>query len=278
MARIFQVTPSRVAVRVAPISIESLCPFRTADIGFRPYPQAKLEAFAIQLQQEGQLEPIIVRPIEDGRYEILAGHNRVGAAKLNGWDTILAQIVDADDARAIVIATSTNLLRRQDLSIIEQGKAYRALLEAKRRQGFRSDLSDPTSGEIRPKFSSRELVAEFFGVTEYEIRKAVKLTQLIPEIQSIIEEYPKRINLACADMVADYDAETQKTFLLIFQREDLKLDMSAMKYISRKCPPPSAQHKEIVDAWNEVRRRGELRMMAPPKKNFLRPKEVCAVH
>lgn len=68
-------------------------------------------------------------------------------------------------------------------------------------------------------------MAEFFGVTEYEIRKAVKLTQLIPEIQSIIEEYPKRINLACADMVADYDAETQKTFLLIFQREDLKLDM-----------------------------------------------------
>ena len=266
LARIFQVTPSRVNVRVAPISIDLLCPFHTADIGFRPYPQAKLEAFAIQLQQEGQLEPIIVRPIEDGRYEILAGHNRVGAAKLNGWDTILAQIVDADDARAIVIATSTNLLRRQDLSIIEQGKAYRALLEAKRRQGFRSDLSDPTSGEIRPKFSARELVAEFFGVTEYEIRKAVKLTQLIPEIQSIIEEYPKRINLACADMVTDYDVETQKTFLLIFQREDLKLDMSAMKYISRKCPPPSAQHKEIVDAWNEVRRRGELRMMAPPKK------------
>ena len=81
-----------------------------------------------------------------------------------------------------------------------------------------------------------------------------------------MEEYPKRVNLACADMVADYDAETQETFLLIFQRENLKLDMSAMKYISRKCPPPSAQHKEIVDAWNEARRRGELRMMVPPKK------------
>ena len=81
-----------------------------------------------------------------------------------------------------------------------------------------------------------------------------------------MEEYPKRINLACADMVAEYDADAQKTFLLIFQREDLKLDMSAMKYISRKCPPPSAQHEEIVDAWNEVRRREELRMIAPPRK------------
>ena len=266
LERIFQKTPPKLPVIVTTIKISLLRPFQTADIGFRPYPRAKLEAFALQLQEEGQLEPIIVRPISTGRYEILAGHNRVAAAKLNGWETVMAQIVDADDARAIVIATSTNLLRRQDLSIIEQGKAYRALLEAKRRQGFRSDLSDPTSGEIRPKFSARELVAEFFGVTEYEIRKAVKLTQLIPEIQSIIEEYPKRINLACADMVADYDAEAQKAFLLIFQREDLKLDMSAMKYISRKCPPPSAQHKEIVDAWNEVRRRGELRMMAPPKK------------
>ena len=112
LERIFQVTPSRVNVRVVPISIDFLCPFLTADIGFRPYPQAKLEAFAIQLQQEGQLEPIIVRPTEDDHYEILAGHNRVAAAKLSGWENVMAQIVDADDARAIEIATSTNLLRR----------------------------------------------------------------------------------------------------------------------------------------------------------------------
>lgn len=266
LEHIFHVVPARANVQVTPVKNDLLYPFRTADIGFKPYPQEKLEAFAVQLQQEGQLEPIIIRPIEDGHYEILAGHNRVAAAKLNGWETVTAQIVEADDARSIVIATSTNLLRRQDLSALERGKAYKALLDAKKHQGLRTDLPDPTSGEIRQKFTARALVAEFFGVTEYEIRKAVKLTQLIPEIQEIMEEDPQRVNLACADQIADYDAAAQHTFLLMCQRTDYRLDMKTMKYIVRKCPPPSAEHRAIVDAWNEVQRRNELRMMEPPKK------------
>ena len=58
----------------------------------------------------------------------------------------------ANDTRAVIIATATNLLRRQELTIIEQGKAYKAILEAKRRQGERMDLG--TSGENRQKFLS----------------------------------------------------------------------------------------------------------------------------
>ena len=105
----------------------------------------------------------------------------MAAAMLAGWRTIPAEVVDVDDARAIVIATSTNLIQRQGLSIIERGFAYKALLDAKNRQGHRSDRDNETSGDSRQKYSARALVAEFFSVTEYEIRKAVKLTQLIPD-------------------------------------------------------------------------------------------------
>lgn len=262
---IFHVVPERANVQVTPVKIDLLCPFRTADIGFKPYPQEKLEAFAAQLQQEGQLEPIIIRPIEDGHYEILAGHNRVTAAKLNGWETVMAQIVEADDARAIVIATSTNLLRRQDLSVIERGKAYSALLDAKRCQGFRSDLPDPTSGEIRQKFSARELVAQFFGVNEYELRKAIKLTQLIPELQDLIEESSKRLYLASARMIADYNEEMQQVFLQIIREDEARLDMKSMKYIVQKCPPPFARRDTIIKAWNEIRHIKERRAKAPTK-------------
>ena len=52
-------------------------------------------------------------------------------------------------------------------------------------------------------------MAEFFGVTEYEIRKAIKLTYLIPELAVILETAPKQLNLACADLMADYDPESQ---------------------------------------------------------------------
>ena len=99
---------------------------------------------------------IIVRPMDAGNYEILAGHNRANAAKLAGWTDIPAEVVQADDARAIVIATSTNLIQRQELSIIERGKAYRALLGAKSRQGLRTDLMRTTSGENQLKFNSAE--------------------------------------------------------------------------------------------------------------------------
>ena len=66
--------------------------------------------------------------------------------------------------RAITIATVTNLIQRQDLSIMERGKAYKTLLDAKNQQGHRSDLVIGTSGENRQKYSARALVAEFFGV------------------------------------------------------------------------------------------------------------------
>ena len=88
---------------------------------------------------------IIVRPMGTGSYEILAGHNRANAAKLAGWMEIPAEVVQADDARAIVIATSTNLIQRQELSIIERGKAYRALLEAKNRNGQRNAFAVMTT-------------------------------------------------------------------------------------------------------------------------------------
>ena len=191
------------------LPLDKLVAFFTADIGFRPYSKEKLDALAEQLQEDGLFVRIIVRPISGGLYEILSGHNRIAAAKLAGWLTIPAEVVEADDARAIVIATSTNLIQRQGLSIIERGKAYKALLEAKNRKGQRFDLmvkttsgenrpmlEDRTSGENRPRYSARALVAEFFGVTEYEIRKAIKLTRLIPELSDILEKNPKQLNLA----------------------------------------------------------------------------------
>jgi ParB family chromosome partitioning protein len=123
------------------LPLDSLQPFFTADIGFKPYSPAKLQAFSEQLAAEGLFERIIVRPIPGSSdFEILSGHNRTAAGRLLGWSTIPAEIVDADDGRATSIAVATNLLRRQDLTIIERGKAYKALLEAKNRNGQRNAL------------------------------------------------------------------------------------------------------------------------------------------
>lgn len=267
------------AAQLCELPLDKLVSFFTADIGFRPYSKEKLTALAEQLQEDGLFVRVIVRPMAAEMYEILSGHNRVAAAKLAGWITIPAEVVEADDARAIVIATSTNLIQRQGLSIIERGKAYKALLEAKNRKGQRFDLmakttsgenrpmlDDGTSGDSRPRYSARALVAEFFGVTEYKIRKAVKLTQLIPELAGILEDDPKQLNLACADLIADYDAESQKAFIEICSIEGYQLNKAAMQHIVRKCPPPVADRQAIFAAWREARNAAEKRLMAPPRK------------
>lgn len=252
-------------VRICELPIDKLRPFYTADIGFHPYPPDKLKAFSEQLSQEGLFERIIVREIPHlDCYEILAGHNRTEAGKMAGWNTIPAEIVEADDDRAITIAISTNLLRRQGLTIVERGKAYKALLDAKNHQGYRTDMQ--TSGENRQKYSARELVADFFGVTEYEIRKAIKLTQLIPALADIVENKPKQLNLACADLIADYDAEAQEAFIEMCTMEGYQLNKSTVQHIRSECPPPSAQQHQIFAAWRAARAKAERRLREPPKK------------
>lgn len=253
------------ASTIRELPIDKLRPFFTTDIGFHPYPPEKLRAFSQQLLEQGLLERIIVRSIPSSdEYEILAGHNRTAAWRMAGHDTIPAEVVAANDARAIIIATATNLLRRQELTIIERGKAYKAMLEAKRRQGERTDLG--TSGENRQKFLTREIVADFFGVTEYEIRKAAKLAGLIPPLADILENDPRHLPLSCADMIADYDSASQEAFVEMCRIERYRLNKATLNHITQKCPPPTADKQAIYAAWREARAAADKKHSAPSKK------------
>ena len=263
--RIFRETPPSTPAKIADLPLDLLDPFSTADIGFRPYSPQKLKVFAEQLQEEGVFVRIIVRQKANGRFEILAGHNRVAAARLAGWSVIPSEIVEADDARAITIAISTNLLQRLDLSIVERGKAYKALLEAKNRNG-QHNAARETFGDSRQRYNARQIVAEFFGVTEYEIRKAVKLTNLLPELLEALEDNTKLLNLASADIMADYDQDTQSAFVEICVDYGKSVNKTIMRYIAKKCPPPTTDRQEIFAAWREAVAIEEQRKYAPPKK------------
>lgn len=343
---LFQGKLASSASKFCDLPLDRLRPFFTADIGFHPYPQEKLKAFSQQLAEQGIYERIIVRPIPESEdYETLAGHNRTEAWRLTGHATIPAEVVDADDARAVSIAVATNLLRRQDLTIIERGKAYRALLTESNRNGQRNvayptfgenrqrlggTVDDLTSGENRQKwgatineetfgenrqklgqviddetigenrqrlggeadnltfgdsrqkleqviddenfgenrqrYNARKLVADFFGVTEYEIRKAIKLAGLIPPLADILENSPRKLPIACAELIADYDAATQQAFVEMCSIEDYTLNKAAMQSIVHTCPPPSAKHQDLFAAWRQARARETQRRAAQPKK------------
>ena len=264
--RIFQMPVQQAETQFCDVPVDKLRPFFTADIGFHPYPSTKLEAFAEELKENGLYERILVRPIAGtDEFEILAGHNRTAAAKLAGWTDIPATVMTVNDQRAISIAIATNLLRRQDLTIIERGKAYKALLDARNRCGQRNAAVE-TFGDNRQRYNARKIVAEFFGVTEYEIRKAVKLAQLIPPLAEIVETQPKKLNLTCADLIADYDEPTQEAFIEMCQIEGYALNKQTMAFIQAQCPPPSADQQAIYAAWRKARAKASQRAAAPPKK------------
>ncbi len=262
---LFKGVPVPAVSRFCELQIDRLRPFFTADIGFHPYPPEKLKAFSQQLAEQGIYERVIVRPIPNSNdYEILAGHNRTKAWQLTGHDVIPAEVVSADDARAVSIAVATNLLRRQDLTIIERGKAYKAVLDAEKRQGARTDIG--TSGDSRQKFLTREIVADFFGVTEYEIRKAIKLAGLIEPLAEILESTPRKLPIACAELIADYDAATQQAFVEMCSIEGYTLNKATVQKIVHACPPLSAEKQKIYAVWRKARAEETQRRAAPPKK------------
>ncbi len=264
--QIFQMPVPQTETQFRDVPICKLHPFYTADIGFHPYPRDKLEVFAEELKENGLYERILVRPIAGtDEFEILAGHNRTAAAKLAGWTDISATVMAVNDQRAISIAIATNLLRRQDLTIIERGKAYKALLDARNRCGQRNAAVE-TFGDNRQRYNARKIVAEFFGVTEYEIRKAVKLAQLIPPLAEIVENEPKKLNLACADLIADYDEAAQTAFIEMCRIDGYALNKQTMSFIQTQCPPPAADQQAIYAAWREARAKAAQRAAAPPKK------------
>lgn len=238
-----------VGKRVAKLPIERLSPFQTANIGFKPYSEENLRALADDIGANGLIEAIKVRPVADG-YEILSGHNRVAACKLLGWTEIPADIEPVDDDRAIVIATVTNLQRRQGLLPSERGWAYRALLEAHKRQGKRTDLLTITSVEIQQKSTTRETVAGFFGVRPHDIQRDVRITYLIVPLLDAVDE--RRLNLMCGVAISYYDEETQKLFLERLKTEDWQLTVATMQRIKKVCPPPHVAAADLGKAWNLI--------------------------
>ena len=103
-------------------------------------------------------------------------------------------------------------------------------------------------------------------MSEYEIRKAIKLTRLIPELQTVLEDSPQKLNLACADLIADYDPESQSAFVEMCGIEGYQLNKATVQRIVRSCPPPAADKQLIFAAWREARAEADKRLSAPSKK------------
>lgn len=134
------------------------------------------------IQKNGVIMPCIVRPKENGRYEMVSGHRRKHAAIRAGLDSLPCIVRDLDDIQATILMVDSNAHRPYILPS-EKAYSYKMKLEAMKRQGFRSDL---TSAPVGQKFSV-EQIAENSTDSKTQIQRYVRLTYLIPELLQMVD-------------------------------------------------------------------------------------------
>ena len=150
------------------------------------------------VRDHGVLVPVLVREKPTGGYEMISGHRRKMACELAGRDKIPCIVRNLTDDEAIVVMVDSNLQREKILPS-EKAFAYKMKLEAmKRQQGYRSDLTSATPLQKLGKKSSRELLAEQVGESHEQIRKYIRLTNLIPEILEKVDDGKIGMNPAVA--------------------------------------------------------------------------------
>lgn len=157
---------------------------------FHPYSQEDMEALRRDIVANGVIQPLIVRPRGEHRYEIISGHNRRTAARAAGYTVVPCLVRQLGDDEAIVQMISTNLQQRKDLLPSEKAFAYRFQLEAMKRQGKRTDL---TLSQLGPKLRSDAILAQQIGESRNQISRYIRLTYLLPSLLELVDE--KRMGL-----------------------------------------------------------------------------------
>ena len=144
----------------------------------------EMEDFVENIKQKGVIHPVIVRPKEDGTYEMISGHRRKRACELAGIKEIPAIVRDMSDEDAIIYMVDSNKQREKILPS-EKAFAYKMKLEAMKSQGQRNDL---TSRPMVDKLKSADIMGEEVGESGRQIQRYIRLTELIPELLQLVDD------------------------------------------------------------------------------------------
>ncbi|MDO4668990.1 MAG: ParB/RepB/Spo0J family partition protein, partial [Butyricicoccus pullicaecorum] len=176
--------------RVQSLPLDHLVPFPNHP--FKVLDDDKMLETVESIRERGVLVPILVRPQNDGTFQIVSGHRRHHASLLAGKTEIPAIVRDMDDDTAILLMVDSNL-QREELLPSEKAFAYKMKLDAIKRQGQRTDL---TSAQIVPKLQARDIVAQDAGVNRMEVTRYIRLTYLVPDLLDHVDNKTMAFNAA----------------------------------------------------------------------------------
>ena len=136
------------------------------------------------IKERGLIQPVIIRPVEDGMYEMVSGHRRKRAFEIAGYDKIPARVKEMSRDEAILSMVDSNL-QRETVLPSEKARAYKMRLDAMKRQGKRTDLTlSPTGTKLR----SDQQLADEVGESRNQIQRLIRLNYLVPEMLDLVDE------------------------------------------------------------------------------------------
>ena len=183
------------------------------------------------IRQYGVLVPAIVRPREDGGYEIIAGHRRRHGSELAGLSAMPCIVREMDDDTATILMVDSNI-QRENILPSERAQAYKMKLEAIKRQGARTDLTSP---QVAAKFRADDEVAKGADVSGDTVRRYIRLTELSPGLQQMVDK--KKIGMTPAVEISYLKPEEQQMLLTAIDSEQATPSLSQaqrMKKLSRE--------------------------------------------
>ena len=216
---------------VIQIPLSELHPF--PDHPFKVRDDEAMQETAESIRQYGLLVPAIVRPREDGGYEIIAGHRRKHGSELAGLSAMPCIVRQMDDDTATILMVDSNI-RWENILPSERAQAYKMKLEAIKRQGTRHDLTSDQLGQKLSGKTSREVIAENSNDSPTRIQRYIRLTELSPELQQVVDE--KKIGMTPAVETSYLKPEEQQMLLTAIDSEQATPSLSQaqrMKKLSR---------------------------------------------
>ena len=200
----------REKVRVIPIQFFDDFPKHPFNVKM----DAEMEALIESIREFGILTPLIARKKEDGRYEIIAGHRRKYAAKVLGLTELPVILREMTRDEAVIAMVDSNLHRERILPS-ERAYAYKMKMEARKRQGARTDL---TSTPVVAKLRTDEAIGRENGDSKEQVRRYIRLTYLIKEILDMVDD--GRIAFRPAVELSYLTVEQQKDLFYTMESED----------------------------------------------------------
>jgi len=197
-----------------------------------------MQETAESIRQYGVLVPAIVRPREDGGYEIVAGHRRKHGSELAGLQNLPCIVREMDDDTATILMVDSNI-QRENILPSERAQAYKMKLEAIRRKAGRpakteEKANENNSPQVAANFRADDEVAKDAGISGDTVRRYIRLTELTPELQQMVDE--KKIGMTPAVEISYLKPEEQQMLLTAIDSEQATPSLSQaqrMKKLSR---------------------------------------------